>query len=87
MTDEERIANLEKTVQNFNLITAGIDELEGGFPRLNKSASLEERLSHLETVHENFRLAGGNNCNVEGNLRDGFSVNVTCPQGGTGTVL
>lgn len=79
MTNEERISKLEQAVQNFKLITAGIDQLDGGFPKLENRASLEERLAHLEELHQNFKIRGGDNCNAEGSLESGYCVNVKCP--------
>jgi hypothetical protein len=80
MTPEERIAALEKTVRGFDLRTAGIN-VQGGFQELKPKATLEERLTHLETLHDQFTIRGSHGVKVEGSMRTGFAVNMSCPEG------
>src|ERR1044071_58015 len=87
MTNEERIANLEKIVREFNLAVAGAN-IQGGFPEmptLPPSASLEQKLERLENAHKEFSIRGGVNVNVEGSLQHGFTINLKCPETSQGT--
>ena len=76
MTDEERVAKLEKSVQAFRLVLQGIDQVSGGFGEFKKQNTLEERLQHLEKLHEEFVIRGNG---VAGSLKEGFIVNIKCP--------
>ncbi len=48
-------------------------------------SSIEERISKLEKIHENFRIVGGSNVTVEGSLKHGFAICSTCPGEDQGT--
>jgi hypothetical protein len=79
MTDEERVAVLWNRVKDFNVVVSGLN-LSGGFPQLPKDRpqGLEEQLKVLEHAHANFSLSGDANVSVEGSMKHGFAINVTC---------
>lgn len=83
--DEERLKNLENTVRGFKLVTNGTDQVLGGFDELKSKTSFADRLTHLEKLHENFRIVGGNNVTVEGSMATGYAICATCPDTGGGT--
>ena len=86
MTNEERLSKLEGTVKGFNLTTNGTDQVSGGFGEFEQSRSVEERISHLEKLHDNFRIVGGDNVTVEGSLKSGYAICATCPEAQAGSV-
>lgn len=73
-TNEERIAQLEKHVRNFKIITAGNGEISGGFGRLPPSEDIGERLANLEKAIAKFTLSG-NNVQVSGSFDSGYVLN------------
>lgn len=79
MTNEERVARLEKTVKEFNVVVSGVN-VQGGFQELKSQVTLEERVTHLEQLHNEFTIRGSDGTTVEGSFRTGFAVNHTCPK-------
>jgi hypothetical protein len=43
--------------------------------------TIDQRLTQLEQLHQNFRIVGGSNVTVEGSLRQGYAICDTCPKG------
>lgn len=80
MNPDERLSNLEKTVQGFNIVTNEAGSVQGGFGEFEQKDSVEDRIAHLEKLHENFRIVGGANITVEGSLQTGYAICATCPQ-------
>lgn len=84
MTDEERIRKLENTVRNFKLIVNGTDQIQGGFPRLRKGESLEQRVQNLEQAFGGFSVQVGLGATIDGSIENGYALNFDCALAGGG---
>lgn len=73
MTNETRIARLERQVRNFKIIVAGDGNIQGGFGELKPSGDTGERIANLEQATRKFSL-DGNNIQIAGSFDTGFIV-------------
>ena len=73
MTNEQRIAKLEKQVREFRVVTAGPGDVQGGFGPLPKGNESGERLDNLEKAASEFFLTG-DGVNVAGSFDEGYFV-------------
>lgn len=85
--EEERLRKLEERVKNFKIVSSGSNQVQGGFPEFKPKESFEERIKHLEELHQDFRLSGSTpHVTVQGSFETGIAICATCPPEQTGSI-
>ena len=71
MTNSERLTVLEQNIRLFKIASAG-GIVQGGFGKLEKGGTEEERLVNLEKSFDQFNISS--NLPVSGSLDKGFVI-------------
>jgi hypothetical protein len=74
MTDEKRLAKLEKQAEDMRIVSSGPGTALGLPVFERKGSTVEERLANLEKWTKDFQLVG-KDLDVAGSFEDGFVIN------------